>query len=207
MNDLLSSLENLANHLYELNKPWALVGALASNEYTSEPRFTSDIDIMILIDTQDNVNNFLNDLSLIGYAILEISNHPDLEHVTSAKFLGLSSEHGRFFIDLIFQSTEVEHEITANAISTEILPGLTIPIAKKSHLIAMKLLAIVSPERSIEKTMTDKADLIGLLKTTSKEELKEARTMADLINERYTLPIRNLNRALDRFIEDNSLKR
>ena len=198
MNDLLNHLKLLSEHLEELQRPWAIVGALACNEYVEEPRFTSDIDIAIAIGENDN--SFLSELSNLGYVLLETSIHPEKEFVTSARLLGLDSEFGRFFIDILLNSTGIENEITSRASKKEILPNLVIPIASLGCLIAMKTLAIISPERIIEKVMNDEADMIALLRTAKKEDLEEAKEIAELINKNYSIEIPNVETKLKELI-------
>ena len=44
-------------------------------------------------------------------------------------------------VDLLFASSGIEPEIIAQAEAIEIVPGLTVPIARIGHLLALKLLA------------------------------------------------------------------
>lgn len=199
MSELLLILKDLFNHIEELKKPWALVGALAINEYAEQPRFTSDIDIAIFV-VHDEAEDVLRSFALKGYVTLQVSAHPELQHITSARLLGLNSTYGRFFIDIIFSSTEVEKEITNHVQKVEILPNLIIPIARRGHLVAMKLLAINSRERTEEKTLTDKADILSLLKSAKEKDIEDAKKLARLINERSSLDLPNLNKLLEEYL-------
>lgn len=41
-------------------------------------------------------------------------------------------------MDLLFASSGIEHEIVAAADPLEVLPDLTVPVARTGHLIALK---------------------------------------------------------------------
>lgn len=206
MSELLKHLQNVAQHIQEIGRPWAVVGALARNEYAGEPRFTSDIDIAIIVKDDKDINLFLNEFCEKGYQVLNASTHPEQNHFTSARVLGLDATHGRFFIDFLFKTTGIEEEVTESAVLTEILPGLTVPLAQKGHYLAMKTLAIASSEREVEKRKTDEADFIAVLRGTTEEDLRLARESVCLINDRYSLPIPDLREKFEALVVEHSAK-
>ena len=77
------------------------------------------------------------------------------------------------------QSSGIEPEIARSAEATEIVPGLTLPIATTGHLIALKLLA-----RDDQSRPQDVADLRALRAVASPEDLAAADRAARLISSR-----------------------
>jgi hypothetical protein len=79
-------------------------------------------------------------------------------------------------MDLLFASSGIEPEVVASAEPIELLPRLTMPVARTGHLIALKLLAQDDIERP-----QDAADLRALLRTASAADLQQAREGVELI--------------------------
>ncbi|MEV3938051.1 hypothetical protein AB0K52_18980 [Glycomyces sp. NPDC049804] len=98
-------------------------------------------------------------------------------------------------VDLLFAGSGIEPEITRDSEKLEILPGLTVPVARIGHLIAVKLLA-----RDDERRPQDLADLRALVADASPEDLAEAETAVVLIESRGYQRERDLRAALRSFI-------
>ena len=81
-------------------------------------------------------------------------------------------------IDLLFGSTGIEPEIVQGATSLSIATGVTVPVGRIPHLIAMKVLS----ESDVRDQ--DKSDLRVLLAAASREELIEAQDAVRLIEQR-----------------------
>ena len=71
----------------------------------------------------------------------------------------------RVITDLLFASSGIEAEVVALADDIEIIPGLTLPVARTGHLIAMKLLA-----RDDRRRPADADDLRALAEVASKAD-------------------------------------
>jgi hypothetical protein len=82
-------------------------------------------------------------------------------------------------IDLLFASSGIESEIVADAEPIELLPGLTLGVARTGHLIALKVLSRDDVRRPL-----DLADLRALLLVASDIEVARARDALALITTR-----------------------
>lgn len=82
-------------------------------------------------------------------------------------------------LDLLFASSGIESEVAATAELLEVLPKLKLPVARTSHLIALKVLS-----RDDIRRPTDLADLRSLIARASREDLQEAEGLLSLITER-----------------------
>jgi hypothetical protein len=79
-------------------------------------------------------------------------------------------------IDLLFASSGIEPEVVAEAERIELLPNLTIGVARTGHLIALKVLSrddVTRPQ--------DLVDLRALLRVASSAELARAQESLALI--------------------------
>lgn len=73
-------------------------------------------------------------------------------------------------VDLLFASSGIEPEIVAAAEPVEIVSGLTVPLARLGHLIALKVLA-----RDDRTRPHDRVDIAALLARADAATLDEAR--------------------------------
>jgi len=85
---------------------------------------------------------------------------------------------GRTMVDLLFASSGIEPEIVATAESMHIGAGIICPVARRGHLIALKILA-----RSDRRPQDDQ-DLGALLDGADDDELARARVALALVSER-----------------------
>ena len=91
-------------------------------------------------------------------------------------------------VDLFFASSGVEAEVVGAAESLEVPPGLTIPVARIGHLIAVKLCWRRSEKRD--------RDLRTLIERADAEDLEDTRHLIALITERGYHRGRDLGAAL-----------
>jgi hypothetical protein len=96
-------------------------------------------------------------------------------------------------IDLLFASSGIESEIVAEAEPIELLPDLTLNVARTPHLIAMKVLSRDDIERP-----QDLVDLRALLRVVSSDELTRTRELLALIASRGYHRGRDLAAELER---------
>jgi hypothetical protein len=95
-------------------------------------------------------------------------------------------------VDVLFASSGIEPEIVQAAEVLEVLPDLSMPVARTGHLIAVKLLA-----RDDESRPQDLADLNALREVATPADLETARSALELITERGFHRDRDLLGALD----------
>jgi hypothetical protein len=79
-------------------------------------------------------------------------------------------------VDVLFASSGIEPEVSAEAERLELLPGLRVPIATVGHLIALKVLA-----RDDRTRPQDRVDLAGLIRVAAAPEIERARGALALI--------------------------
>ena len=82
-------------------------------------------------------------------------------------------------VDLLFASSGIEPEIVAAAESLQAAEGLRTPVARTSHLIALKVLS-----RDDRTRPQDRSDLAALLSYADEPARREARDALRLIGER-----------------------
>lgn len=127
---------------------WALVGGLAVS-VRSEPRTTLDIDLVIAMSGDQDAEALVRSLRSRGY-----QDNPTgalLEHKVAGRMAGFrlvaaeagpdSPDQGSPPIDLLFASSGVENEVVAAADKLEVIAGVSLPVARTGHLLALKVLA------------------------------------------------------------------
>ncbi|HET9959913.1 MAG TPA: nucleotidyl transferase AbiEii/AbiGii toxin family protein [Polyangiaceae bacterium] len=101
------------------------------------------------------------------------------------------------FVDLLFASSGIEPEIVNSAEEIELLDGITLAVATRAHLIALKVLA-----RDDRNRPQDWDDLRVLLADASPSEVDEARDALRLIELRGFNRGRDLSADLSRTIAE-----
>ncbi|MFM7125382.1 MAG: hypothetical protein ACKOBT_00700 [Actinomycetota bacterium] len=99
------------------------------------------------------------------------------EAVGRLAMVRLSDKQGTS-IDMLVASSRIEAEIVKDSEMIEVLPELTLPVARVGHLIALKLLS-VSPGRE-----TDHSDLRALASVADEVEWKRAKRAVVMITDR-----------------------
>lgn len=101
------------------------------------------------------------------------------------------------FVDLLFASSGIEPEIVNSAEEIELLDGISLAVATRAHLIALKVLA-----RDDRHRPQDWDDLRALLTDASEPELNEVRNALRLIELRGFNRGRDLSADLSRTIAE-----
>lgn len=166
---LLEALRLVGRALDDSRHPWALVGGLAVSVRV-EPRFTRDIDLAVAVPDDAAAERLVANLTAAGFALQLTLEQQALGRLAAVRLLPPGEPEQGIVVDLLFSSSGIEPQICRDAERVEVVPGLTVPIARSGHLIAMKLLAL-SPERP-----QDAADLRGLFKRLTPDERARAET-------------------------------
>lgn len=151
MSRLAAVLSRLTADLAALRQPCALVGGLAVSA-RSEPRFTRDVDVAVAVSDDATAERLVHALAGRGYSVLASLEQEDVGRLATVR-LGAPPEDG-VVVDLLFASSGIEPEIVAAAEALEVLPGVTVPVARAGHLVAQKVLA-ENPHRP-----QDRADIL-----------------------------------------------
>jgi predicted nucleotidyltransferase len=189
VNRLEAALRRAAGDLDKSTCPWALVGGFAVSA-RSEPRFTNDVDMAVMVDDDRAAEELVRSLVTDGYALFSSVEHDNGRLATARmarEFDGVD-----VVVDLLFASSGIEAEVAQAAELLEIAPGLSLPVATIGHLIALKVLArddVTRPQ--------DLADLRALLAAASAEDLDLARQAVALVAARGFNRGRDLGKALE----------
>lgn len=162
----------------------------------AEPRFTRDIDAAVMVDNDADSEELVRSLLGSRYRLLASVEQDETGRLATVR-LECPAGGGDIVVDLLFASSGIEAEITQAAGLTEIVPGLSLPIAMTGHLIALKLLA-----RDDQTRPQDLIDLRALMEVATAADLAVARESARLISARGFDRGRDLTAALDEAIND-----
>ena len=192
MTPLRDSLARVTAALDELGVRCALVGGLAVSVRT-EPRFTRDIDLAVAIDNDEEAQALVLDLRTKGF---RATAHLEQEATGRLATVRLTEAGASApVIDLLFATTGIEREIVDAAEKLEALPGLTIPVARLPHLLALKVLA--RDDRARPQDLGDARALVG---RAEPGDLDEARRLLGLIAARGFARGRDLDAELGRLL-------
>lgn len=189
MNRLEQVLSAALAALEKAGSECALVGGLAVSA-RSEPRFTRDVDLAVACSDDAAAEQLMQHLIAQGYTVESLVEQEAVDRLATARLLTPEEGAAGVVLDLLFASSGIEAEIVRDAQSLEIFPGQIVRVARRSHLLALKLLA-----RDDENRPQDAADLRTLLDYSSPEELEEVLPLLDLIAERGYSRGRDLRRA------------
>lgn len=191
MSALESALRHTASCLTQLQLPWALVGGLAVSVRT-EPRFTRDIDIVVVAATDAASELVVRDLSARGFRPTAIVEQRAVQRLATVRLLPPGSDAVELLVDVLFASSGIEPEICAAAEHLEVLPNLSLPVATIAHLVALKILS-----RDDRQRPQDAADLRQLLACLNTQGIDTTREACKLICARGFHRDRDLLRELD----------
>ncbi len=195
MNGLEKALRGIASELDSRSITWCLVGGLAVGT-RAEPRTTRDVYVAVSVADDSKAEALIADLSSAGYRIHMVLEQDALQRLATARLFAPS--HGvPVIVDLLFASTGIESEICQDAEALEVVEGLTIPVARSGHLIAMKLLA-----REDRTRPQDLDDLRALLKHCSSDEIERGRNAVRHIEELGAARGRDLVSSLEQLVAE-----
>ena len=178
MNPLEAALRRLAADLAAIDQCWALVGGLAVSA-RAEPRTTRDVDIAVAAATDAEAERLVHALHRCGYTVWAVVEQDATARLATARLSTPEAGRQGIVIDLLFASSGIEPEIVAAAESVELVPQLTVPVARLGHLLALKVLA-----RDDLRRPQDWDDIRALLGEATPADLDEARAALRLISER-----------------------
>ena len=196
MSSLEIALRRLCDELVEAKFRFALIGGLAVS-VRCEPRFTRDADIAVALDDDAEAEALVRDLQLRGYAVLAIIEQDAIGRLATVRLQPPGEARSGLVLDLLFASSGIEREVVESAETLEVLPGLTVPVARTGHLIALKVLS-----RDDRTRPQDVGDLRALLARATPEELDCACEALRLIESRGFHRDRQLVPMLDELIAE-----
>ena len=177
MTALAAVLERISVALSEASVGFALVGGLAVSVRT-EPRFTRDVDRAVAVPDDAAAETLVGGLATRGWQVDAVIEQEAVERLASVRLAAPSDVDTAAVVDLLFASSGIEPELIRDADALEVLPKVSLPVARVGALIVLKLLAR-APERP-----QDEADLVALLAVANESELATAHRLAQLVEER-----------------------
>jgi hypothetical protein len=179
VNALEAALRRIATDLDEHHRQWALVGGFAVSA-RAEPRFTRYIDAAVMVADDADSEELVRSLLASRYRMLASVEQDETGRLATVR-LACPVGDENIVVDLLFASSGIESEITQAAEMTEIVPGLSLPIATTGHLIALKLLA-----RDDQTRPQDWMDLRALMNVATTSDRAQALESVRFISERDT---------------------
>lgn len=171
---LRDALVRLATDLEALEQRWALIGGMAVSA-RSEPRTTEDLDVSLVVGSDQEAESLSRDFMARGYLMAEVPREQvDVERMAIVRFLA-PSQRSKVIVDLFFAISGIEAEIVAAATVAEVFSGVFLPVATTGHLLALKVLA---------RRPKDLADVESLLRHSEQKDIQEAREALELISRR-----------------------
>jgi hypothetical protein len=153
----------LVRVLEETGTPYALIGGVAVQLYTEEPRTTADLDVAL----SSRVDVPREALAAAGFS-------PDGEYAWSENWRGPAPEHTprKRRVAVQFSADDLMARVVSNAEAVSV-GSFWIKLATISDLVLLKLAAAEEPMRRPHKRLQDTVDVLHLL-----EEHTELDTVA-----------------------------
>jgi hypothetical protein len=167
--ELAPVLQDMAKELGSLGLEFAVVGGLAVS-VRGTPRFTADADLAVAVESDAEAETVVRQMLSRGYGLKAQIEHRETGRLAIVRLVSPKS-HGpnQFIVDLLFASSSLEPQVVAGAQPAEVLPGILLPVARRGHLIAMKVLSMS------DKRPQDRVDVLNLAALASAEDMTLAR--------------------------------
>jgi predicted nucleotidyltransferase len=166
---LEAAIRRIAADLDASKRSWALVGGLAVSA-RAEPRTTRDVDVVVGVEDDASAEALILELQAKGFRVLTALEQRAVERLATVRMVAPGGTEQGVVVDLLFASSGIERDIAARAESLEILPGLVIPVARVSDLMALKVLA-----RDDRRRPQDLDDLRALLREAKDADVADTK--------------------------------
>lgn len=194
MKRLIDAVAGIAQALDRHDRQWVLIGGLAVSALT-EPRFTRDVDLAVIVDSDRDAEALIRSLRADGYELLALVEQEAVDRLATVRLRAPTEDPAGVVVDLLFASSGIEAEIVRAAGRAVIFTGVEVPLPAIGHLIALKVLS------ESERRLKDRQDLIALIGAADERELERAREAVELITVRGFNRGRVLSVALAEWIE------
>ena len=165
---LLDALRRVGEELDRRRLGWALVGGLAVS-IRAEPRFTRDVDVAVAVADDATAEGLRPRSPGAGLRLDATLEQAALGRLATVRLVPPGASAGGIVIDLLFASSGLERDICEAAERLEILPGISVPVARAGHLVAMKLLS------RADHRLQDEIDLRHLAAVLTAADIEQAR--------------------------------
>ncbi|HZF51220.1 MAG TPA: nucleotidyl transferase AbiEii/AbiGii toxin family protein [Polyangiaceae bacterium] len=146
------ALRDIALRLQAMGVRFALVGGLAVS-IRGEARFTRDVDLALIADTDADAERIVFSLRDAGYTAIALVEHRDRPRLATARLASPSD----IIVDLIVATCGIEREVVERAAPMRLEDVGEIPVARAEELLAMKVLSMNERRRQ---DLTDAVNLV-----------------------------------------------
>ena len=188
-------LPKVAADLAALRRPFALVGGIAVG-VRAAPRFTADVDVAVAVADDRDAEQLVFALTQRGYRIFRAFQPKEGGRLLTIRLLPPASYELELLVDLLFATSGIEPEAVAQAELLEVFPGVRVPVARREHLVAMKVLA-----HDEERRPQDRIDALNLIRLSSAQEIVAAEGLVRAIQQRGQAGGRDLLTKLREFVD------
>lgn len=195
MNSVVSALTRATKLLSSLGRSHAVVGGLAVSA-RAEPRFTRDVDIAVAVSDDSDAERLVGAFLGHGYRVLAVVEQDAAGRLATARLVPPAGDETGVVVDLLFGSSGIETEICQDAELIQFVEGVTVPVARLGHLLALKILS-----RDDQTRPQDLVDLRALLKQADGREIDRAKEALKTISQRSFHRGRNLDESLAALLE------
>ncbi|OGQ34890.1 MAG: hypothetical protein A3F16_06290 [Deltaproteobacteria bacterium RIFCSPHIGHO2_12_FULL_43_9] len=168
-NQIKNTLLIIGKTLSQLELPYCIVGALAVAVW-GEPRATRDLDILILLTSEDR-GNLLSKLTKFGF---KIDTAWELQNPMIRQFQTRLLDENKIILDLLEPRDTFQEEVIHNSVK-QVIFGVEFKLPTAENLILMKLKAgrprdfedalsiLVRQDKLNESYLLEKANKLGIL--------------------------------------------
>jgi hypothetical protein len=156
---------------------FALVGGVAVSA-RADARFTRDVDVAVAVPSDAEAEDIVRRLIEKDWTVSAILEQDVTGRLAQARVMPPGVRP--VVCDLLFASSGIEDLVVAGAEPLEVLPGVVLPVARRSHLIALKLLSVD------DHRLQDRIDLISLVAGAAQGERDEVEEAVAMIMNRGT---------------------
>jgi hypothetical protein len=182
------ALAAITEALTGLGAPFAVVGGMAVSA-RAEPRFTRDVDVAVAVGSDVEAESLIHSLTARAWSVVGIVEQDVTGRLAQAR-LSRADDDDPVVCDLLLASSGIEDLVVVGAEPLEVLPGVVLPVARRSHLIALKLLSVD------ERRLQDRIDPMSLVAGAAQGERDEVEEAVAMIMSRGMHRGRDLVRAV-----------
>jgi hypothetical protein len=168
-------LRRIDAELAARGRRFALIGGIAMS-VRATVRLTQDVDLAVAVADDSDAEGLVKSLLAQGYRMLAQIEQEATGRLATVRLVDAADG---VIVDLLFASSGIETEAAGEAERVEIERGFVIPVARREHLLAMKVLA-----RNDRRRPQDHDDLVAMIQRAGPGEIQRAKEAMRLIESR-----------------------
>jgi hypothetical protein len=196
VNRLATALATVMRDVAGRGHAAALVGGLAVSA-RAEPRLTRDVDLVVAVATDQEAEHVVQALVSAGHETVALVEQEATGRLATVRLTPPGESASGVVAGLLFASSGIEALVAASAELLDVFPGVTVPVARVGHLVALKLLS-----RDDRTRPQDASGLRALRRVSSLSERRRALDAIQQIEERGFARGRDLRAAFTEWSSD-----